>query len=119
MWGIRMPKSIVRAYSRYTEEALGLLAVSIRAARLERKLTTSEVAERAGISRGLLQRIEKADPRCGIGVVFEVAKIVGVRLFDEDAEVSTIIGHRTRTEEKLSLLPRRARKISKEVNDDF
>lgn len=93
--------------------------MSIRAARLERKLTTSEVAERAGISRGLLQRIEKADPRCGIGVVFEVANIVGVRLFEEGAEMGTIISHRTRTEERLSLLPRRARKISRKVNDDF
>ncbi|CFQ59916.1 transcriptional regulator%2C y4mF family [Yersinia frederiksenii] len=114
-----MPKSIVRTYSRYTEEALQLLATSVRAARLEKKLTAEEVAERAGISRSLLQRIEKADPRCGIGVVFEVAKIVGVSLFEEEADMSTMIIHRKRIEEKLSLLPRRSRKITRKVNDDF
>lgn len=114
-----MSNPILRTYSRYTEEALRLLAVTIRSARLEQKLTAEEVAERAGISRSLLQRIEKGDPGCGIGVVFEVAKIVGVKLFDEDADMGTITVHRKRAEEKLSLLPRRSRKITKKVNDDF
>lgn len=114
-----MSNSILRTYSRYTEEALRLFAATVRAARLEQKLTTKEVAERAGISRSLLQRIEKGDPGCGIGVVFEVAKIVGVKLFDEDADMNTVIAHRKRTEEKLSLLPRRSRKLTKKVNDDF
>lgn len=30
-------------------------------------MTAQEVAERAGISRGLLQRIEKGDPKCALG----------------------------------------------------
>jgi DNA-binding CsgD family transcriptional regulator len=38
------------------------------------------VTDRAGISRGLLRRIETGDPGCTIGAVFEVATIVGVRL---------------------------------------
>ena len=57
-----MPKSTVRSYSRYTEEALTLLAKLIRASRLEKKMSAQEVADRAGISRGMLSRIEKADP---------------------------------------------------------
>ena len=34
--------------------------------------------------RDLAHRIEKGDPGCAIGAVFEVAAIVGVRLFDAD-----------------------------------
>ena len=72
-----MPKSVTRSYSRYTEEAITLLARLIRAARLERKLSAREVAERASISRSMLQRIEKGDLKCEIGAVFEVATILG------------------------------------------
>ncbi|MCH2456183.1 MAG: helix-turn-helix transcriptional regulator, partial [Idiomarina sp.] len=72
-----MPKSVVRTYSKYTQEALSLLAGLIRAARLENKMSAQEVADRAGISRSMLFRIEKADPKCEIGATFEVAKIVG------------------------------------------
>ncbi|WP_246722226.1 helix-turn-helix transcriptional regulator [Rhizobium laguerreae] len=64
----------------------------IRRARIERKLTTQELADRAGISRGLLQRIEKGDPACAIGAFFEVSAIVGVRLFNaDDATLATAI----------------------------
>ena len=70
-----------RAISGATGEALGLLADRIRAARLERRIPAREIAERAGISRDLLSRIERADPACGIGVVFEVATLLGVELF--------------------------------------
>ena len=61
-----------------------MLGQLIRLARISHKLTSEELAERAGASRGLLHRIEKGDPGCAIGSVFEVAAIVGVRLFDAD-----------------------------------
>jgi len=89
----------------------------IRVARKECKLTTQEVAERAGISRGLLQRIEKGDLKCEIGAVFEVATIVGVKLFD--AEATTLTKYIRHTEEKLSLLPQSVRKKTRIVDDDF
>lgn len=112
-----MPKSIVRTYSRYTNEALGLLAKLIRAARLESKMTAAEVAERAGISRSTLGRIEKADPKCEIGVVFEVAKIVGVTLFN--LSESNITMHSKFVDDKLALLPSASRKTKRKVDDDF
>lgn len=113
-----MPKTKKRAYSRYTREALELLAVMIRETRLERKVPAKEVAERAGISRGLLQRIEKGDSNCAIGVVFEVAYLLGIRLFDHNAEgsLSTTL---VKTKEKLALLPKAARRSAREVDDDF
>ena len=112
-----MSKSITRTYSRYSREASLLLGELIRVARKERKLTAQEVADRAGISRGLLQRIEKGDLKCEIGAVFEVAIIVGVKLFDADE--ATLTRHIRQTEDKLSLLPKSVRKKSKAVHDDF
>jgi transcriptional regulator with XRE-family HTH domain len=115
--GKAMPKSITRTYSRYSREAVTLLAGLIRSARKQRKLTTQEVAERAGISRGMLQRIEKGDLKCEVGAMFEVASIVGVKLFDADE--TTLTKHIRQTEEKLALLPKSVRKIKKALDDDF
>lgn len=112
-----MPKSITRTYSRYSRDATALLGGLIRTARKERKLTTQEVADRAGISRGLLQRIEKGDLKCEIGAVFEVATIVGVKLFEADER--TLSKHLSQTKDKLKLLPKSVRKKSKAVRDDF
>ncbi|MCD6583017.1 MAG: helix-turn-helix transcriptional regulator [Desulfuromusa sp.] len=112
-----MPKSITRTYSRYSRAAATLFGGLIRTARKERKLTVQEVADRAGVSRGLLQRIEKGDLKCEIGVVFEVATIVGVKLFDADE--STITRYIRQTEDKLALLPKSVRKTTKVVDDDF
>ena len=112
-----MPKSITRTYSRYSREASSLLGGLIRAARKERKFTAQELADRAGISRGLLQRIEKGDLKCEIGAVFEVATIVGVKLFDADE--ATLTKHIRQTDDKLALLPKSVRKKSKVVRDEF
>jgi transcriptional regulator with XRE-family HTH domain len=112
-----MPKPITRTYSRYAREASALLGGLIRTARKERKLTLQELAERAGISRGLLQRIEKGDLKCEIGAAFEVATIVGVRLFD--ATEGTLTNHLRQTEARLALLPQRIKTSKKSVHDDF
>jgi transcriptional regulator with XRE-family HTH domain len=112
-----MPKSITRTYSRYSRDATALLGSLIRAARKERKLTAQELAERAGISRGMLQRIEKGDLKCEIGAVFEVATIVGVKLFDADE--NTMARRLRQTRDKLALLPKSVRKRVKTVRDDF
>ncbi len=112
-----MPKSIIRTYSRYSGDAVALLGGLIRVARKEKKLTALELAERAGISRGLLQRIEKGDLSCGIGVAFEVAAIVGIKLFDADAaQLPQLVRH---TEQKLALLPKSIRKKHEVVDDNF
>jgi transcriptional regulator with XRE-family HTH domain len=115
--GKMMPKSITRTYSRYSRDAAALLGALIREARNERKLTAQELADRAGISRGLLQRIEKGNPKCEIGAVFEVATIVGVKLFGTDE--SALTKYLRQTKEKLALLPKSVRKKSKAVRDDF
>ena len=112
-----MAKPITRTYSRFTREASTLLGRQIRVARKQRKFTAQELADRAGISRGLLQRIEKGDLKCEIGAVFEVATIVGVKLFDADE--TTLIKHLRQIEDRLTLLPKSIRKRLKTVCDDF
>ncbi|MBE0583770.1 MAG: helix-turn-helix transcriptional regulator [Desulfofustis sp.] len=112
-----MPQSLIRTYSRYSRDAAALLGGLIREARKERRLTAQEVADRAGISRGMLQRMEKGDPRCAIGAVFEVATIVGVTLFDADE--TTLTRHLRHIKDKLALLPKSIRKKTRVVRDDF
>ncbi|MBM3095622.1 helix-turn-helix domain-containing protein [Ensifer sp. T173] len=110
-----MPRK--RSYSRVTREALTMLGKLIRVGRAERRLTAQELADRAGISRTTLSSIEKGTPGPEIGIVFEVASLVGVRLFDYDER--TLQMHNARLDEKLSLLPKSVRHTMKEVDDDF
>jgi DNA-binding XRE family transcriptional regulator len=94
-----------------------MLGKLIRVGRAERGLTAQELADRAGISRTTLASIEKGAPGPEIGLVFEVASIVGVRLFDYDER--TLQMHNARLDEKLTLLPKSVRHSVKEVDDDF
>lgn len=112
-----MAKPAARIYSRYSLQALTLLGASLRAARIERKMGTQTLAERAGISRDLLHRIEKGDPRCEIGVVFELAAILGVPLFEP--ELGALHKRTREVEDRLTLLPRAVHAPRDEVKDDF
>jgi transcriptional regulator with XRE-family HTH domain len=112
-----MAKLSARPYSRYSREATVMLGQLIRLARISHKLTFEELAERAGMSRGLLHRIEKGDPGCAIGSVFEVAAIVGVRLFDADQ--TALAKGVASNEATLALLPKSVRKSTRPVKDDF
>jgi len=106
-----------RSYSRVTRQALSLLGKLIRVGRTEREMTAQDLADRAGISRTTLYNIEKGEPGPEIGTVFEVAAIVGVRLFEYDER--TLQMHNARLDEKLTLLPKSVRPSMKEVDDDF
>ncbi|EUB98037.1 transcriptional regulator, XRE family [Rhizobium sp. CF080] len=94
-----------------------MLGKLIRIGRAERGLTAQELADRAGISRTTLSTIEKGAPGPEIGIVFEVASLVGVRLFEYDERILQI--HNSRLDEKLTLLPRSVRHTVKVVDDDF
>lgn len=114
-----MSKPIARPTSRYTLEAAALLGRLVRLARIEKRMTAQELADRAGISRGLLQRIEKGDPRCQLGAAFEVAAILGIPLFGGDADDLAVQGRRA--ERVLALLPKsvHADAGTRDVGDDF
>lgn len=112
-----MVKPISRPFSQYSLDALALLGQLVREARLGKAITTIDLASRAGISRALLQRIERGDPGCSIGVVFEVAALCGVPLFD--AEPRQLATRLALHQEKMALLPKAVRTHSKAVKDDF
>ena len=106
-----------RAYARYALEGLALLGKMIRLGRMQKRLTTQELAERVGISRSTLQRIEKGDPKVEIGLMFEAAAIVGVRLFDADEKGITALAERT--DDRIAVLPKHVYKAGKQVIDEF
>ena len=51
-----------------TEEILATMGEQIKLARLRRNLSTELVAERAGISRASLWKVEKGDPSVAMGI---------------------------------------------------
>lgn len=112
-----MPSSQNRTYLPATREATELLGKLIRLERRERRMSENDLAGRAGITRRTLQRIERGDPGCAIGLFFELAVLVGVKLFDSD-DRSTITMHLNRVNDRLTVLPSRIRSSIK-VHDDF
>lgn len=61
-----------------TKEILTALGENIKLARLRRKLSGEQVAERAGIGRSTLVKIEKGYPGVGIGHYLNVLKVLGL-----------------------------------------
>lgn len=51
---------------------------NIKLARKRRKLTAEQVAERAGIHRATLHRVEKGDSSVAIGLYFNVLKVLNL-----------------------------------------
>jgi transcriptional regulator with XRE-family HTH domain len=113
--GLAMMKQ--RAYSKYAKEAVFLLGQQIKLGRKKLKWSEQNLAARAGISRATLQKIEAGEMSPSIGLVFEVAALVGVPLFEQDSRVlATSI---ELTQSKIALLPKRIRNKTKTVDDDF
>jgi transcriptional regulator with XRE-family HTH domain len=112
-----MASPVNRTYLRQTRDAAELLGKLIRLGRKERKITEEELSGRAGISRRTLQKIERGDPKCEIGLVFEVANIVAEKLFSDEENPNRYTFGR-HIDDKLALLPKRVRRV-KMVNDDF
>lgn len=54
------------------------LGENIKLARKRRKLTTIQVAERAGIDRSTLYQIEKGNPSVSMGAYFNVLRVLGL-----------------------------------------
>ena len=61
-----------------TDKILRELGENIKLARLRRKLSTEQVAERAGISRTTLYEIERGKPKMLIGNYAKVLLVLGL-----------------------------------------
>lgn len=87
----------------------------IEISRKNKKLTATETAIMAGVSRGLLSRIEKGDLKCSLDSVLEVAKILELDLFNHDLATLPISVQLKYTEERISLLPKTVRNKEKMI----
>lgn len=112
-----MPRTQKKTYARYTLEALALLGKMIRLGRKQRKMTERELAERLGVARSTLQRMEMGKPGVQTGLMFEAAAIVGVKLFDADEKEITALARQT--DDRIALLPKHVYKVGKRVKDEF
>lgn len=68
-------------YSPQTLDAAHLLGLRIAEGRRSRRWTQAELSERAGVSTATLRNAERGEPTVAIGVMFELATLVGVNLF--------------------------------------
>ncbi len=107
-----------KVYSRTSYKATSLLAAMIRLNRNRNRMTQQRLAERAGVSRATVQKIERGDMGISMRHYFEVAVISGVRLFKVEEDRNEMWPDRHFVE-KLALLPGRARTATKVLDDDF
>jgi transcriptional regulator with XRE-family HTH domain len=105
-----------RSFSSTTSEAAKLLGATIGVARRERQWSVGELAERVGVTRVTIRKVEQGDPTVGLGVAFETAAVLGVPLFDPDPSRRRL--EAARLSDRLAVLPARVRMTTK-VNDDF
>src|ERR1043166_6770873 len=61
------------------KKLLKALGENIKLARLRRKLSAEQVAERAGLSRGTLWQIEKGVSSVALGAYFQVLFVLGLQ----------------------------------------
>ncbi len=106
-----------QAYARYTQIGCSLLGKLINHGRKKRRMTQTDLADRLGITRSTVQRAEQGDPRVAVGIMFEAAAVVGVRLFDQDEKgLADLAAH---IEDRIAVLPKYVRHRTEEVFDDF
>ena len=106
-----------RTWSRHARQAAILLGSRIKLERKQRQWSEQELAERAGISRTTLKKIEQGELGCAVGLVFEAAVLVGIPLFE--SEGLSLSGQIQEAQNKTALLPRKVKGAQKEVFDDF
>jgi len=68
-------QSVFPKYNQLLEQ----MGENIKLARKRRKLTTIQVAERAGIARSTLYLIEKGDASVTLGAYFNVLRVLGLQ----------------------------------------
>jgi transcriptional regulator with XRE-family HTH domain len=106
-----------RTYSKMTRVAVQLLGQRIRLGRKNKQWSEQLLAERAGVSRATVQKIEKGELGSAIGLAFELAVLTDVPLFDP--EPSRLKSHLAHGDELLALLPKSTHPKKRVVHDDF
>ena len=100
-----------------TLSVLKTLGAMIKAARLERGMSQSELSQRLSVSRHTVIALEKGEQKVGVGRVFEAATIVGIPLLASDQrelnKLATTVASLT------SILPERGRRNKVILDDNF
>ncbi len=112
-----MPASKKRSYARYTIAAVELLGTLVQIERKSRRMTGQDMADRLGVDRGTLQRLEKGNPKVELGLAFEACAILGIPLFEANAHSMTV--RLDEADKRVALLPSRARSKPVSASDDF
>lgn len=107
---------IKRTYSPDTRNVLNILGSLIQIHRKRARMTLSVLADRAGVSVGLIRRLESGDPKCEIGVAFEVAHLLGIALWSSPEKRAAIA---EQLQDKLASLPASVRQPTKVVSNEF
>ena len=100
-----------------TLQLVTALGLEIARGRRARRLSAEELAERAGISRSTLHAVEHGSPTVAVGVVFELAGLVGIDLFGVGPAGAPAMLESART--RLAVLPERVRATGADAEDDF
>jgi len=108
--------SMSRSNLPLAEEAVAALGALIAVRRRELKFTATEFAERVGVTRVTLRKIEQGDPSVAVGTVFTAAVVAGIPLFgaDDRRDLAAVRGEIGRL---LALLPSRVDRGP--VDNDF
>jgi transcriptional regulator with XRE-family HTH domain len=77
-----MPRSFQRSFPS-VEKQMRALGERLKLARLRRELATVLFAERLGISRDTLNRLEKGDPNIALGTYMRALRVLGL---DQDMD---------------------------------
>lgn len=105
------------AYAPVVADAALLLGSQIREARVDRRFTVRELAERAGISLPTLRKVERGDPSVALGTALDVAALLGVPLFYEQR--SRLAEEAERLRRRPALIARSVRPRHTELDDEF
>lgn len=108
-------------YPQPVQEGLSLIGQLIQHARKAAGLTAAQLAERSGVERKTLSRLEKGDPGISLGLFLTVLWLLDIPLLQ-----GIDLGHRqSRTQIALLLkslddnLARRVRRPTQKAADDF
>jgi transcriptional regulator with XRE-family HTH domain len=104
-------------YSPQTLDAARVLGLRIAEGRRRRRWTQAELSERAGISKVTLRNAEHGEPTVAVGVMFELAVLVGVELYG--LPLGGLRDLAARERDRLALLPAHVYPQQVNVDDDF
>lgn len=108
----------VRAVLPQAQDAVRVLGLEVARARRVRRWSQAELAERAGVSRETVRKVEHGGSAVAIGTAFELAALVGVDLFGASPGDLPLLVRRG--QDRLALLPARVRaRADLELDDEF